>query len=111
MSVGLLLLLNSSAPVAQTATSPTCHPAIAGSAPDLARRPHQGFGMPDRTDTSIVLAETVRAACLDAASLAYEDAGIRGLCAEGRWEAAVTAIRQLDLARVLENHEARKDAR
>jgi hypothetical protein len=59
-------------------------------------------GMPDRTDSSIVVAENVRAACLDAASLAYEDAGIRGLCAEGRWEAALTAIRQLDLARVLD---------
>jgi len=58
--------------------------------------------MPDKNDTSIVLAETVRAACVEAASQAYEDAGIRGLCAEGRWEAAVTAIRQLDLARVLE---------
>ena len=52
-------------------------------------------------DTSLVLAETVRSACLDAARLAYEDAGIRGLCADGRWEAALTAIRQLDLSGVL----------
>jgi hypothetical protein len=52
---------------------------------------------------SLVLAETVRGACLDAARLAYEDAGIRGLCAEGRWEAALTAIRQLDLSPVLES--------
>ena len=58
--------------------------------------------MGERTDTSIVLAETVRAACLEAASLAYEDAGIRGLCAAGRWEAALSAMRQVDLARVLE---------
>ena len=28
---------------------------------------------------------------------AYEDAGIRGLCAEGRWEAAVAAVRSLPL--------------
>jgi hypothetical protein len=48
------------------------------------------------------VAETVRAACLSAARLAYEDAGIRGLCADGRWEAALTAIRQLDLAGVLD---------
>lgn len=48
------------------------------------------------------LAETVRTACLDAAILAYEDAGIRGLCAEGRWEAALAAIRWLDLSGVLE---------
>ena len=58
--------------------------------------------MSRRTDTSSILAETVRAACLDAARLAYEDAGIRGLCADGRWEAALTAIRQLDLSGVLE---------
>ena len=53
-------------------------------------------------DAPATVVETVRAACLDAALLAYEDAGIRGLCAEGRWEAAVAAIRQLDLSRVLE---------
>jgi hypothetical protein len=58
--------------------------------------------MSHRTDTSSISAETVRAACLDAARLAYEDAGIRGLCADGRWEAALTAIRQVDLSGVLE---------
>jgi hypothetical protein len=58
--------------------------------------------MSDRADTSVILAEAVRAACLDAARLAYEDAGIRGLCADGRWEAAWTAIRNLDLRAVLD---------
>jgi hypothetical protein len=52
--------------------------------------------------TPLILAETVRAACVDAALLAYEDAGIRGLCAEGRWEAALAAIGRLDLSGVLE---------
>jgi hypothetical protein len=47
------------------------------------------------------LVETVRAACLNAALAAYEDAGIRGLCAEGRWEAALTAIRHVNLSDVL----------
>lgn len=28
---------------------------------------------------------------------AYEDAGVQGLCAEGRWELAVQAMRALDL--------------
>jgi len=51
--------------------------------------------------TPLTLAETVRAACLDAALHAYEDAGIRGLCAEGRGEAALAAIRHLDLFGVL----------
>ncbi len=42
-------------------------------------------------------AETIRAACLEAARRAYEDAGIAGICAEGRWELALDAIRSLDL--------------
>lgn len=47
------------------------------------------------------LAESVREACLSAALRAYEDAGIQGLCQEGRWEAAVSAIRDLELGRLL----------
>ena len=43
------------------------------------------------------LAEVVRKACMRAALEAYESAGISGLCAEGRWELAVQAIRILDL--------------
>lgn len=43
----------------------------------------------------------MRAACLDAAMRAYEDAGISGLCHEGRWEIAVQAIRTLDLGPVI----------
>jgi hypothetical protein len=42
------------------------------------------------------IAERVRRACIDAAIAAYEDAGIQGLCGEGRWEYAIAAIRQLD---------------
>ena len=52
--------------------------------------------------TSVAVLERLRAACLEAAVLGYEDAGIRGLCAEGRWEAALAAMRQLDLAGLLE---------
>ena len=43
------------------------------------------------------LAERVRARCLETARDAYEDAGIQGLCAEGRWEAALGAVERLDL--------------
>ena len=57
--------------------------------------------MSQRTEISLVV-ETVRAACLEAAVAAYEDAGIHGLCAEGQWEAALAAIRHVDLSRVLE---------
>jgi hypothetical protein len=46
---------------------------------------------------ALTIAEAVRAACLRAAEGAYEDAGMQGLCAEGRWEAAVGAVRALDL--------------
>lgn len=58
--------------------------------------------MPQRADTSSSLIEIVRTACLDAAIVAYEDAGIRGLCADGRWEAALAAIRHLSFSEVLE---------
>jgi hypothetical protein len=46
------------------------------------------------------LAERVRNALIECALAAYADAGVRGLCAEGAWEAAVSALRQLDLAPV-----------
>ena len=45
----------------------------------------------------LALAEAVRQACIEAALAAYEDAGISGLCAEGRWEAAIGALQSLDL--------------
>lgn len=40
--------------------------------------------------------ERIRDACIRAALEAYEDAGLRGLCAEGRWDCAVDAMRALD---------------
>lgn len=43
------------------------------------------------------LADTVRAACIKAALDAYEEGGVLGLCAEGRWEYAISAMRQLDV--------------
>jgi hypothetical protein len=47
------------------------------------------------------LADTVREACLRAALDGYERAGFSGLCAEGRWEMAIDAIRSLDLDAVV----------
>jgi hypothetical protein len=47
------------------------------------------------------LAKRVRDACLEAVLQAYEDAGIQGLCAEGRWEAAVGALTTVDLEPLL----------
>ena len=60
-------------------------------------RPGHTMTRTGRNDTACVLAEAVRAACVETAVLAYEDAGLRGLCHEGRWEYALSAIRRLDL--------------
>lgn len=43
------------------------------------------------------LAEAVRTACIKAALEAYEEGGVLGLCAEGRWEYAISTLQQLDL--------------
>jgi hypothetical protein len=47
------------------------------------------------------LAKRIRQAYLEAILQAYEDGGIQGLCAEGRWELAVSTLRTLDLTPVL----------
>ena len=53
-------------------------------------------------DEPLQIAEVVRQACLTAALRAYEDAGLSGLCQEGRWECAVDAIRALPLRPLLQ---------
>ena len=53
--------------------------------------------MPDRMSNAAHDPETVRVALIHAALAAYDDAGLGGLCAEGRWEAAIGAMRNLDL--------------
>lgn len=52
-------------------------------------------------DECLGVAEAVREACLRRAVRAYEDAGLSGLCAEGRWDVAVDAVRRLDLSELL----------
>jgi hypothetical protein len=47
------------------------------------------------------LAEAIRQACIAAALEAHEQAGVSGLCQEGRWEVAIDAIRSLDLGALL----------
>lgn len=59
--------------------------------------------------TTTALAAAVRDACASAAVDAYEDAGMQGLCAEGRFEAAVGAIERVDLAAIVDAR-ARADA-
>jgi hypothetical protein len=53
-------------------------------------------------DTPLHIAEAVRQTCIEAALRAYEDAGLSGLCHEGRWECAVDAMRGLDLQRLVQ---------
>jgi hypothetical protein len=51
------------------------------------------------------IAEAVRQACVETALAAYEDAGINGLCHEGRWECAVGAMRSLNVAAIVEQYD------
>jgi hypothetical protein len=50
---------------------------------------------------NLSLAERVRHVLVQTALAAYEDAALRGLCGEGAWEAAMSALRQVDLSEVL----------
>lgn len=59
------------------------------------------------TDTTLEqVAAQIRDACLKAALQAYEDAGVQGLCAEGRWEAALSAMQSVDVAELLDQTKA-----
>lgn len=49
------------------------------------------------------LAERVRAACVQTALDAYQDAGLSGLCAEGRWEYTIGMLQRLDLTPLLDD--------
>lgn len=61
---------------------------------------------------AIRLAEQVRAACIDAAKRAFDDAAISGLCHDGAVECAIGAIGAIDLDRLVESWQARDtDAR
>ena len=46
-------------------------------------------------------ANCIKNDCVKTLLEAYEDAGLQGLCAEGRWEAAIGALRALDVAHVV----------
>jgi hypothetical protein len=63
------------------------------------------------TEQDRLLAETIRAACVTAARDAYDDAGLRGLCPEGRWEVALDAIRSLDVEAIADSEAIRPPRR
>ena len=50
-------------------------------------------------DVHMQMAEAVRQACIAAALQAYDEAGVSGLCHEGRWAYAVDAMRGCRSAR------------
>jgi hypothetical protein len=45
--------------------------------------------------------ENIRQACIAAAIEAYEDAGLRGLCQEGRWDIAIDAMKHVNLDHIV----------
>ena len=51
--------------------------------------------------------EKIRQACIDAAIDAYEDAGLRGLCQEGRWELAIDAMKHVNLDPIVKKQKNR----
>jgi hypothetical protein len=53
---------------------------------------------------ALKFASDIRTACQRAAVAAYEDAGIQGLCHEGRWEAAVSAMQMIDLQLLVQKY-------
>jgi hypothetical protein len=53
------------------------------------------------TNNEINTAEKVREACAKEFIRAYEEAGIKGLCEEGRIEYALDAVRSLNLEKIL----------
>ena len=50
------------------------------------------------------LAQLVRDECIQTAVSAYENASMSGLCGEGAFEASVSAMRMLNMEKVLEKH-------
>jgi hypothetical protein len=48
------------------------------------------------------LAKQIRDECIQTAVAAYESAAMSGLCGEGAFEAAVSAMRMLDVEKALE---------
>lgn len=57
--------------------------------------------MSEISDERRRLAEAIREACIAAAQQGYENASISGLCEEGALEAAISAIRMMDVDAVL----------
>ena len=55
------------------------------------------------TDDKRRIAEATRQACIEAALEGDESAAISGLCHEGAWENAISAIRRLDIESIIDD--------
>ncbi len=51
-------------------------------------------------------AQAVQVACIEAAIAGYERAAISGLCREGAFEAAISAMRMVDLDKLIQARQA-----
>lgn len=58
--------------------------------------------IPTDNSAKLILAEKVRAACIEAAGNGFRDAKMSGLCNDGAIEAAVGAIQSLDLEKIVQ---------
>lgn len=52
-----------------------------------------------------IIAGKIRDECIKEFVRAYEEAGIKGMCEEGRIEYAVDAVRSMDLRRIVNDEE------
>lgn len=64
------------------------------------------MSIPVSTDDKRRIAEATRQACIEAALAGYESAAISGLCHEGAWENAISAIRRLNLEDIIDDQRA-----
>lgn len=64
------------------------------------------MNIPLSTDDKRRIAEATRQACIEAALSGYESAAISGLCHEGAWENAISAIRGLDIEEIIDDEPA-----
>lgn len=51
------------------------------------------------------IAEATQRSLVEVAIRAYEEAGLSGLCADGRWEVALGAIRSYDVSKNINDDE------
>lgn len=55
-----------------------------------------------KKNDELKIAQKIKEACIKAAREGFQDALISGLCSEGAMEAAVSAIQNLDIQKILD---------